>query len=253
MRHISLFVCTVIAALTNCSSVQADDCHSPTETSFTPGKLTSSLDWAGQLYWLPNGLEGASLLPLYGCVRIPFDRSRLVFAIGNAIVPITDSEQRTFVSIQVAKLQDSKQDTRLKISRFGEWMRGSDVLPTIDDQKINISVSSFFLIHEGMTVEKPSDDDIKYIGKHWHGLPTNGVYPSFGFGPQFSSQDIKTFANNENVILSNRLQEMVTSPKNRKLLWFNVGTDGTKAILIRTFSPNRSPFEQAVRVVPALP
>ena len=236
-----------------CSSVQAEDCRSPNETFFTPGKLTSSPDWAGQLYWLPNGREGATLHPLQGCVTISFDKPRLYFAIGNAIGPLSEFEQRTFVSIQVARLQDGIQDTRLKISRFGEWTRNNGPLTTIDDQPINIAVSDFFLVHEKMTVEKPDDDQFKYNGNYWHGLPTNGVYPSYGAGSHFSARDIKTFAQSDHVIFSNRLQETPTSPENRSKIWFSVGTAGTRVILIRTFSPNRSQFEQTVRIVPTVP
>ena len=240
---------SMMASLLMCSSPLAQDCHNTSVTLFTPGGLTTNKDLAGQLFWLPNGLNGSALRPISRCVTISVDaRQRLEFAIGNAIDPIDARERATFVAVQVVRILDGPQRARVRISRFGDWSRSAVQLTTIDDQPVDgMSFSAFLSVHTNMSDDRPGDEQIRFGTTLWHGVPARGIYSSMSSGPQFSSLDINSFATNENAVLSNRLHA-ISIPPERKT-WFYVSTFGTKEIVIHTFSPNRPEFEQTVRVV----
>ena len=139
----------------------ADECPKPSEILYGgAGKLTSDSSYAGQLYWLPSGTASFDLHRIDGCVSIPVGgRSKLYFAIGDALTQITPEENFAFVAVQVLRVQRTERPVQVRISRFGNWQREDTkaVGPLIDDQPIqDVTLQEFFEIHKKMTVSHRS-------------------------------------------------------------------------------------------------
>jgi hypothetical protein len=163
------------------------------------------------------------------------------------------SEVEAFVFVQVVRFQADNQADRLSLHRNAGWVRKAHdacCLPIIDDQPLrNLEVSQFISLHEELSPESPNDDSIRIRKGLWHAQPSGGIYSSLEIGRAVASKALRGVANNVKTTTSNRLLKFKPNAGGDLGVPFKVKINGTDAIIIRTYSPNRSDFDRIVNIV----
>jgi hypothetical protein len=202
---------------------------------------------AGEIAWLPRGPYGTTAVAVENCGIIQRPASVLHFTISSAVPPHSQGE-RVPIFVQILRVQSVPQAQRLAVSRFGWWQRDKKQLAGIQDEPLDkLSFDEFFKIHAGMTEDNPNDGPIvDRRGVLWHGTPIDGRYSSVLIAPSIFDSRLSSLIADPATILTNQLYEFVPSESSQRGMHFYVFTNGTKRLLIRTYSPNRPQFTRFI-------
>ena len=226
----------------------AQPCDAQNQKLFTPASFVQENQYAGKIAHRPFGKSSAFIEIIENCAVIA-RKPELEFVIGNAVEAHNDLEKNVGVFVQVVRFQYRDQADRITLFRLQGWLRDGRSLGIIDDQPLRgVTPTEFFEIHDGISFNNPVDGKIQIDGTKWHAQPDGGIYSSLSIGAAMASPDVRQYASDETTIYSNRLYRFQPNTGGQEGVSFTVRTNGTKRILIRTVSPNRSAFSRTIEI-----
>jgi hypothetical protein len=238
----------LVAAIPVPSSAQS--CAADNVKLFTPALFVTDKKYAGQIAFRPSGESSAYIEIIDNCTVINVARApELEFLVSNAVEPHGEAEAFLGLMVQVIRFQMKEQVNQIALYRMQDWTRDGKNLGVIDDQPLRgVTPAEFFEIHETMTPEQPGDDKIKVGSTPWHGQPAGGIYSSLALGTALASLEARQQMEDTSAILSNRLYRFRPNKGGQRGIPFNIRTEETKRIVIRTSSPNRSTFDRTITI-----